>query len=135
MDLAKLDTNMKSDEGVEMHLLHPVTNEDTGVVLVLRGSSSKPVKAALAKFRKISEDERKSEAEKDKAASEFLSKCIIEMRNVTYDGKKVESDAEGIRWFVERFQWAANQVLDFVMISKIFCRRATANSRSCRPKN
>jgi hypothetical protein len=114
MDLAKLDTNMKAEEGVEMHLLHPVTNEDTGVVLVLRGSSSKPVKAALAKFRKISEDERKSEAEKDKAASEFLSKCIIEMRNVTYNGKKVESDAEGIRWFVERFQWAANQVLDFV---------------------
>ena len=60
MDLAKLDTNMKADEGVEMHLLHPVTNEDTGVVLVLRGSSSKPVKAALAKFRKVSEDERKS---------------------------------------------------------------------------
>lgn len=114
MDLAKLDTNMKADEGVEMHLLHPVTNEDTGVILVLRGSSSKPVKAALAKFRRISEDDRKSEAEKDKAAAEFLSKCIIEMRNVTYGGKKIESDTEGIKWFVERFQWAANQVLDFV---------------------
>ena len=52
MDLAKLDTNMKADEGVEMHLLHPVTNEDTGVVLVLRGSFFKACEGCSCKVQK-----------------------------------------------------------------------------------
>lgn len=114
IDLAFLDTTTKAEEGVKMSLLHPVDNSDTGVTLILRGSTSKPVKAALAKFRKISEDDKKSEADKDKAASEFLSKCIIEIKDAVYDGEPVVSDADGIKWFVDRFSWAANQVLDFI---------------------
>lgn len=113
MDLAKLDTTMKSEEGVKMPLLHPVDNSDTGVVLVLRGSSSKASKAALAKYRKIADDDRKSDAEKDKAASEYLSKCIMEIENAEYDGTPIDSNPERIRWFVDRFPWAAAQVLEF----------------------
>lgn len=114
MDLAKLDATMKSEEGVEMHLLHPVDNTDTGIILVLRGSSSKASKAALAKYRKIAEDDKKTDEQKDRAASEYLSRCILDIKNAEYDGKPVESNSEGIKWFVERFTWAANQVVEFV---------------------
>lgn len=114
MDLSMLDTTMKAEEGVEMNLLHPVDNSDTGVVLVLKGSSSKSVKAALAKYRKITEDERKSEADKDKAASDFLSKCIIDIKNATYKGEPLEDGEAGIKFFIETFSWAASPVIEFI---------------------
>lgn len=114
MDLASLDITTKAEDGVEMHLLHPITNEDTGIVMVLRGASSKVVKAALAKYRKVSEDERKSDADKERAASDFLTKCIIEMRGATYNGEPVESTTENIKWFIDKFPWASPQITEFI---------------------
>lgn len=114
MDLSKLDTTKKAEEGVEMKLRHPVTNEELGVTLTLRGTDSKIVKAAFSKFRRVSEDDKKSDSEKEKAAADLVVRCIISIDGAEYEGKPIESDEDGKRFFVERFQWAASQVFDFI---------------------
>jgi len=114
IDLAMLDTTDKAENGVEMPLLHPVTNEETGVILVLRGSDSRRVKTAMGKFRKIQDDEKKSDADKEKASADFLTECIMDIKNAFFNGNPVVADKDGIKWFVTKFSWAAIQVLRFI---------------------
>ena len=114
MDLALLDTTQKAEDGVKMELRHPVTNEGLGVFLTVRGPDSKAVKSAFARFRKIMDDDKKSENEKEKEASNLLMRCIVEIEDAVYQGKPIESDADGIRFFIEHFQWAASQIFEFI---------------------
>jgi len=114
MDLALLDTTKRAEEGVRMTLKHPVTNEDLDVVLIVRGPDAKVVKLAFSRFRQIMDDERKSATEKDKEAANLLAKCIIGIENAEYAGKPLESDTDGIKFFIEHFQWAASQVFAFL---------------------
>lgn len=114
MDLASLDTTIKSEQGVKMELRHPTNNTELGVILTLRGTDSKIVKAAFSKFKRINDDLKKSDPEKDRASVEFLTMCITDIENAEYDGKPIGSDAEGIKFFINRFQWAAAQVFEFI---------------------
>lgn len=114
MDLAQLDTTIRAEEGVEMILRHPTTNEELDVVLTVRGVDSKAMKAAFAKFRRVMDDERKSDNEKDKATADLVVRCIVDIHGAEYNGKPIESTDEGKRFFVEHFQWAATQVFEFI---------------------
>ncbi len=114
MDLSALDITQKAEDGVIMELRHPVDNTPTGVTLVLRGTGSKAVKAATNRYLKIRDDERKSDYEKERAADDLVVKCIVELRNAEYKGEVVESTPDNIRWFVETFEWATTQILEFI---------------------
>jgi len=114
MDLSLLDTTKKSEEGVEMELRHPVTDELLGVKLVVRGTDSKIVKAALLKYRKVLDDDRKSESEKEKYGIEFIVKCILDIKDAEFNGKPIEATDEGKRFLAERFPWAAGQIFEFI---------------------
>ncbi len=114
MDLSLLDATTKAEDGVVMELRHPTDNTPTGIKLVLRGTGSKVVKSATSRYVKIRDDERKSDAEKAKAADDLVVKCIVEIIDAKYQGEPLESTPENIRWFVETFEWAAQQILEFI---------------------
>lgn len=114
IDLSMLDATTKAEDGVVMELRHPTENTPLGIELLLRGTGSKAVKAATSRYVKIRDDERKSDAEKSKAADDLVVKCILELRHATYNGEPVESTPENIRWFVETFEWATQQILEFI---------------------
>jgi hypothetical protein len=114
MDLALLDTTKKAEEGVRMELRHPVTNDQLGVFLTVRGTDSKLVKAALLKYRRVLDDDRKSESEKERLGIEFIVKCILDIEGAEFEGKPILATDEGKRFLAERFPWAATQVFEFI---------------------
>lgn len=113
MDFANLNPTEKSEAGVWMTMRHPVTNEDLGARLLVRGTESKAMRAAINKFNRISNDPKKPDVEKERAAVDMLSMAVIDMENVYHEGKLLEPTKENIRWFIETFVWIAAQVMEF----------------------
>lgn len=114
MDLAKLDATIMAEEGVDMVLRHPVTNEQLDIIVTLRGTESVKVKAALERYLKISEDSKKSAKEVQEYMNKVLLVSIIDIKNAEYDGKPITNSDQDIRFFIERFGWAATQVISFI---------------------
>lgn len=114
MDLSTLDATILSEGGVTMILKHPVTREATDIELVVKGTESIKVKTALEKFRRISDDPRKSEKEKENAIANVLTACIIDIKNATYGDREITSSIEDIRFFVKKFSWAGAQIIEFI---------------------
>jgi len=114
MDLSQLDTTIKASDGAEMVLRHPISNEPTDVRLILKGSEAMDVKAAFSRFRRIMDDTKKSDAEKERAANNVIIKCIINIKNASYAGKPLTNSLADIELFVAKFSWASDQIFAFI---------------------
>lgn len=98
MDLSKLDLEVASADGVEVEILHPITNDilksDNGEPVIIRiyGTESKQFKAAAkaerSKWKGKSVDP--SSDEFNESMIKVLAKSTIEWSGVEWEGEPLE---------------------------------------------
>lgn len=125
MDLSKLDTSRLSDEGVKLHLLHPVTSKPlfadpaqkkpmTITVLGSDGERFNELRRELIDDRIAKlQDQRKPDMRSiEDAAIEHLASITIGWENLIVDGKPFEYSKANARKLYQQ-KWIREQVERF----------------------
>jgi len=119
-DLAKLDTNKASEEGVWCEIENPANGELTGIRIKVLGMDSK---AYQDQTRKIQDKNLKKgfrgmknlkTETLDNNKIELICVITTEWENVEYNGEAMECNIENKRWLYKTFRWVFDQVDEFV---------------------
>jgi len=119
-DLAKLDTNKASEEGVWCEIENPANGESTGIKVKVLGMDSK---AYQDQTRKIQDKNLKKgfrgmknlkTETLDNNKIELICVCTTEWENVEYNGETLECNMENKRWLYKTFRWIFDQVDEFI---------------------
>lgn len=120
IDLSSIDTVKGSNEGFDVQIYHPGTNEDLGITIhVLGKDSDEFIKVSRAQSKKRLAKMTKSgfrntspvpveEVEQDGIA--LLAACTKSWVGVIVEGKAVECSVENAKMIYERFPWIREQV-------------------------
>ncbi|MDD5724394.1 MAG: hypothetical protein PHY29_11760 [Syntrophales bacterium] len=121
IDLAAIDTVKGSNEGFDVHIYHPGTLVDLGIVINVLGKDSDEFqrvsraqsKKRLAKmtkggFRVQNLTPPPEEIEAD--GLELLAACTKSWSGVVIEGKEIEFSHENALMVYERFPWIKEQV-------------------------
>lgn len=116
-DLDGVDVRPRSQEGVEMPLLDPAGN-DTGVILLVRGTDSEAYKDKMAEQvrRKMDRQGRnQTQEERNEEWWELHATLIADWRGVPMmrGGKPLEYSPKNAASFLEQYDWAFEQVRRF----------------------
>ena len=141
-DLATLDTRAACDVPAEIELKHPATNEPLGMFISLLGKDSTPYKTAVkalrnAAFKKAGLAQRKGQKVELTTADDIDANSIdlvvaatIGWRDgvnskatFTIDGAEVAFSAQTAKAFYERFDWAKEQVDEYIEDLENFMKR------------
>lgn len=120
-DFATRDVAAKAEEGAELEVLDPVTNEPVGVYITLAGADSVVHRKAVANiskrrfnnqkgFRNKGFDPEKMEAE----SIEILAVCTLSWKGVTVDGDPLPCSRDNAIKMYTRFPWLREQVEQFI---------------------
>ena len=120
-DFASCDVAAKAEEGAELEVLDPITNEPVGVYITLAGADSaihRKATATIAKrrlsntkgFRNRALDPEKFEAE----GIEVLAACTLGWRGVIVEGAPLPCGRDNAVRLYTRFPWLREQVDQFV---------------------
>ncbi len=120
-DFASRDVAAKAEEGAELEVLDPVTNEPVGVFITLAGADSaihRKSTATIAKrrlsntkgFRNRALDPEKFEAE----GIEVLAACTLSWKGVIVEGAPLPCGRDNAVRLYTRFPWLREQVDQFV---------------------
>ena len=120
-DFASRDVAAKAEEGAELEVLDPITNEPVGVYITLAGADSaihRTATATIAKrrlsnpkgFRNRALDPEKFEAE----GIEVLAACTLGWRGVIVEGAPLPCGRDNAVRLYTRFPWLREQVDQFV---------------------
>lgn len=117
-DLASLDSSAKAERGAELEVLHPVTGEKLGIVILLAGMDSAVYRNAIAAIanRRTKEATRRNISFDDlqKENIEILSRCTLNWSGVVLDGKGLPYSREAAVSAYTRFPWLREQVETFI---------------------
>lgn len=120
IDLAKLDTNKASEDGVWCDIENPATGEQTGIRIKVLGMDSKEYQAQTRKVqdKNLKKGFRgmknlKSET-LDNNKIDLICVCTKEWENVQFNGEVVPCDMENKRWLYKTYRWIFDQVDEFV---------------------
>lgn len=116
-DLAKLDTAKVAEEGVELHVAHPTTGEDLGIVITLIGTDSKTFRdisksRATASLKKKTREIDLDQNESD--AVELLAKCTKGWTGITENGKEVAFSYDNAVQLYTKYLWLREQIDRFM---------------------
>lgn len=119
-DLASLDTVKGSNEGFDVQIYNPATNEDLGIVITVLGKDSD-------EFQKVGRAQQKKrmarlnkggfrtgailnpeEIEQD--GIELLAACTKGWIGVVLEGKEIECNADNAVMLYKRFPWIKEQI-------------------------
>lgn len=120
IDLSSIDTVAGSNEGFEVQIYHPGTNEDLGITINILGKDSD-------EFQKVSRAQSKKRMAKlakgggfrtsvisveeiDRDGLELLAACTKSWSGVIVEGKTVECNKDNAIDLYERFPWIKEQV-------------------------
>jgi len=125
-DLGSLDTIKASNEGAEIELKHPMTNEPLAVFVKVRGKDSDAFREfqrhkfndylraeALAKARGKQPQVKSAEDYEDDMLT-LLVACTIGWREMVYNGAELPFNAENVRKVYKERPWVRDQVNDAV---------------------
>ena len=120
IDLAKLDTNKASEDGVWCDIENPSTGEATGIRIKVLGMDSKEYQAQTRKVqdKNLKKGFRgmknlKSET-LDNNKIDLICVCTKEWENVQFNGEVLPCDMENKRWLYKTYRWIFDQVDEFV---------------------
>lgn len=120
VDLSSIDTVTGSNQGFDVRLYHPGTNEDLDIIISVLGKDSDEfIKVSRAQSKKRLAKMTKSgfrntapvpveEVEQD--GIDLLAACTKKWSGVIVDGKPVECSVENAKMIYERFPWIREQV-------------------------
>ena len=124
MDLSKLDIKEAADQGAEMVLRHPNTDEilytdDKPIVFELLGADSTEYRRRLrmAGNKNISKGRKGQTVEKLEAETvDLLAACTVNWTGVVLDGETLEFSFQAAKQLYgdERFRWIYDQVDEFI---------------------
>lgn len=100
MDFADLNLSEKAERGIAVTLRHPITDEETDVVVTVKGKDSPTYRNKLADII------RAGDFSGDKAGSELLAAVTISVDGATEGDKPVTDYVD----FYMKYNWAADQV-------------------------
>lgn len=112
MNLNDFDLQAKADQGVEVPLRHPHTNEPLGdAVVVVAGQDSKRYRMARAEqARKLQgRDEPMTPEEADAVGVEFMAALCLGWRGIELDGKPYSYTPDNARHLFDRYRWISDQ--------------------------
>jgi DNA polymerase III alpha subunit len=120
IDLAKLDTNKASEEGVWCDIENPATGEQTGIRIKVLGMDSKAYKNQTRKVqdRNLKKGFRgmknlKSETLENNKR-ELICVCTVDWENIQYNTENLECNPENKKWLYKEFPWIFDQVDEFI---------------------
>jgi len=119
-DLASLDTNKASEEGVWVEIENPANGEFTGIRIKVLGMDSKVYQDQTRKVqdRNLKKGFRGMKNLKtetlDNNKIELICDCTTEWEAVEYNGEPLECNAENKRWLYKTFRWIFDQVDEFM---------------------
>lgn len=119
IDLATIDTVKGANEGFDVEIYHPGTNEDLGIKIHVLGKDSD-------EFQKVSRAQTKKRLAKlnkggfragsipteeiEQDGLELLAACTVSWSGVVIGGKEVTCSRESAVELYERFPWIREQV-------------------------
>lgn len=134
-DLSTFDTEEIANQGVELELLHPVTDEpfDPSIKLTVLGIDSKEYKKAshAAQNRRLKR-RRSGNLKIEDFEEETLNcfaRCIVSWENVEWDGKPLECNYQNAKMLLEKFSWFREQVAAFMQDITNFLAPSKKNSK------
>jgi hypothetical protein len=120
IDLSKIDTVKGSNEGFDVQIYHPGTNEDLGISIhVLGKDSDEFIKVSRAQSKKrlakMSKGGFRNTApvpveEIDQDSLALLAACTKSWKGVIVEGKAIECTPDNVVMIYERFPWIREQV-------------------------
>ena len=124
MDLNELDVVKSADQGAEMEVRHPVTDDvlldkdGNPVVMYVLGSDSSVLRNAMKERARKQLNARKSKLidvdEAERVGSEMLAICITGWRGLSENGVEIQfSKSAAIDLFM-RYTWLRSQVDAFI---------------------
>lgn len=119
VDLSSIDTVKGSNEGFDVRIYHPGTNEDLDIVINILGKDSD-------EFQKVSRAQNKKRMAKmtkggfrntavpveeiEQDSIQLLAACTKSWSGIVVDGKPVEFSQDNAVMIYERFPWIKEQV-------------------------
>jgi hypothetical protein len=133
MDLASLDTRRIAEEGVEIELRHPVTDEPLEIHIRVAGVDSTRFRDALIEVQRARRARLVTEKRGERTPAEIeedqvylLATCTLGWRGVVIDGAEpVCNEAEARRLYM-RFPWVRTQLDDFIQDRRNFLPRSVS---------
>ena len=120
IDLSSIDTVKGSNEGFDVQIYHPGTNEDLGISIhVLGKDSDEFIKVSRAQSKKrlakMSKGGFRNTApvpveEIDQDSLALLAACTKSWKGVIVEGKAIECTPDNVVMIYERFPWIREQV-------------------------
>jgi hypothetical protein len=126
-DLAGLDTVKASNEGAEIELKHPVTNEPIGAFITVVGKDGDTYREfqrkkfneylraeAVARAKGKTGQVNKSAEDYEDDMLTLLVSCTKAWRNIVFEGNNLPFTAENIRRLYKNVPWVRDQVNDAI---------------------
>lgn len=117
MDFAEIDLESWAEEGAEMQVRHPVTDEplfdDKGkaVTIWVKGLDSPEAKSIAKSAAAAMQNGNQKKIEKD--GMDLLAKITSRWSGIGWEGKNLECNPKNVRFFYEKREWVGLQVLEF----------------------
>lgn len=117
LDLSSLDTVARADAGAVLTLVHPITNENLGITIMLEGMDSATYRRATAavanrrdksSFRKLTLEQLREEG------IATLAACTRGWQGVRVDGQDIPFTPSAANSLYSRFPWIREQVEAFI---------------------
>lgn len=119
IDLANIDTVKGANEGFDVQIYHPATNEDLGITINVIGKDSD-------EFQKITREQTKKRMQKaakggfrnvtipveelEEDSLKLLAACTKGWKGVVENGKAIECTKENAMAIYEKYPWIREQV-------------------------
>lgn len=116
-DLANLDTTAAANGGMEMQLVHPVSNEPLDAFITLAGADSEIYRKTQHKIADERIKKRGRAPDSETLAldvTRLIAACTLGWRGITVDGEDRECNAGNAVNLYNRFLWMREQAANFI---------------------
>ena len=107
MDIANLDLRKNAEAGLDLVINHPLTGDETDIIISVVGSDSRQYRQAYAEEIRRAYTEKPSHDESD---ARVYSQCITGWSGIEENGKEVEFSPEAALNIFSKYQWICDQV-------------------------
>lgn len=131
MDFADIDLEAWANDGAEMQVFHPVTDEplfdDDGnpVTIWVKGLDSPEAKSIAKSAASAVQNGNQKRIEKE--GMDLLVKITSKWQGIGWEGKKLECNEKNIRFFYQKREWVGLQVLGFARDRRNFFNEASSD--------
>lgn len=130
MDMADLDPVAWSNEGADLHLVHPATKDplydENGkpIIIRVRGMESDGARAKAKRVARAMRSGRK--VDNDAEGLELLASLVIDWKGIGWKGVVLDCTPTNIRMLLKERDWIGQQILAFASETENFFSAASS---------